>query len=242
MSDFKKPVLTTPPKGNNSGNNSSNSSVSNSASKAAPRPSNSQKQAASPTKQLNPALTQAQPSKGAMALKPPQSTKKASILPWLGLSAIWILLDQITKLWVQASLDVGTVVEVTGFFNLVHVLNPGAAFSFLANEPGWQKHFLSGVAVLASIIILFLMRSNSSKRFSMFCLAGILGGALGNLLDRQLHGAVIDFLDFYVNNYHWPAFNVADVAISVGAIGLIIDEILFGKKREEQSKTVPKAK
>ena len=76
----------------------------------------------------------------------------------------------------------------------------------------------------------------------MFCLAGILGGALGNLLDRQLHGAVIDFLDFYVNNYHWPAFNVADIAISVGAIGLIIDEILFGKKREEQSKTEQKAK
>lgn len=238
MSDSKKPVLTTPPKGSNSGSNPGG----NSAPRAAPRANNSQKQSAPHAKQHNPALTQAQPSKGAMALKPPQPAKKASILPWLGLSAIWILLDQITKLWVQASLDVGTVVEVTGFFNLVHVLNPGAAFSFLANEPGWQKHFLSGVAVLASVIILFLMRSNSGKRFSMFCLAGILGGALGNLLDRQLHGAVIDFLDFYVNNYHWPAFNVADVAISVGAVGLIIDEILFGRKREEQAKTEQKAK
>jgi signal peptidase II len=189
-----------------------------------------------------PVSTQTQPSKGAMALKPLMPAKKPSILPWLALSAIWILLDQITKLWVQASLDVGSVVEVTGFFNLVHVLNPGAAFSFLADEPGWQKHFLSGVAVVASVIIVFLMRSSADKRFSMFCLAGILGGALGNLIDRQLHGAVIDFLDFYVNNYHWPAFNVADIAISVGAIGLIVDEILFGKAREEKAKSKPDAK
>lgn len=232
MSDPKKPVLTTPPKG------------STPPQQTGSKQAVSQKSAAAPTRQHNPALTQAQtpPSKATLALKPPQAGKKPSILPWLGLSAIWILLDQITKLWVQASLDVGTVVEVTGFFNLVHVLNPGAAFSFLANEPGWQKHFLSGVAVLASVIILFLMRSNSGKRFSMFCLAGILGGALGNLVDRQLHGAVIDFLDFYVNNYHWPAFNVADIAISVGAVGLIIDEILFGKAREEKSKSESKPK
>lgn len=227
MSDPKKPVLTTPAKGSTPAPQSAN------------RQPTSQKGAAAPTRQHNPALTQtqSQPSKATMALKPPMVGKKPSILPWLGLSAIWILLDQITKLWVQASLDVGSVVEVTSFFNLVHVLNPGAAFSFLANEPGWQKHFLSGVAVVASVIIVFLMRSSADKRFSMFCLAGILGGALGNLIDRQLHGAVIDFLDFYVNNYHWPAFNVADIAISVGAIGLIIDEILFGKAREEKSKS-----
>ncbi|HEX4917304.1 MAG TPA: signal peptidase II [Limnobacter sp.] len=167
--------------------------------------------------------------KAPAALKP----QRKSILPWIGFSLVLILLDQITKLWVQARLDLGAVVEITSFFNLVHVLNPGAAFSFLADQEGWQRHFLSGVAVVASIVILFMMRSSSHRKFAMFCLASILGGAIGNLIDRLLHGAVIDFLDFYVQNYHWPAFNVADVAITMGAIGLIIDELFFNR---EQSK------
>lgn len=156
--------------------------------------------------------------------------KRPSILPWLGLSVIWILLDQITKLWVLANIELGAVIEINGFFNLVHVLNPGAAFSFLADQEGWQRHFLSGVAVLASIVILFMMRSSSHRKFSMFCLASILGGALGNLIDRSMHGAVIDFLDVYWQTYHWPAFNVADVAISLGAVGLILDELFFNKE------------
>ena len=160
---------------------------------------------------------------------PAKPSKRPSILPWLGLSIIWILLDQLTKLWVVARLDLGAVVEVTSFFNLVHVLNPGAAFSFLASQEGWQRHFLSGVAVVASIVILFMMRSSSHRKLAMLCLASILGGALGNLLDRSMHGAVIDFLDFYWGNYHWPAFNVADMAISMGAIGLIIDELWFNQ-------------
>ncbi|HEX4842172.1 MAG TPA: signal peptidase II [Limnobacter sp.] len=164
--------------------------------------------------------------KAPAALKPPRK----SILPWIGFSLVLILLDQLTKLWVQARLDLGAVVEVTSFFNLVHVLNPGAAFSFLADQEGWQRHFLSAVAVLASIVILFMMRSSSHRKFAMFCLASILGGAIGNLIDRLLHGAVIDFLDFYVQNYHWPAFNVADVAITVGAIGLILDELFFNRE------------
>lgn len=156
--------------------------------------------------------------------------KKKPILPWLGLSVIWILLDQITKLWVLARLEMGAVVEMSSFFNLVHVLNPGAAFSFLANQTGWQRHFLSGVAIIASIVILLMMRTARGRPFSMWSLACILGGALGNLIDRLMHGAVIDFLDFYWNTYHWPAFNLADVAISIGAIGLILDELFFTKK------------
>lgn len=175
------------------------------------------------------AKTQARPAAKAAAVKRP------SILPWLGLSIIWILLDQLTKLWVVARLDLGAVVEVTTFFNLVHVLNPGAAFSFLASQEGWQRHFLSGVAVVASMVILFMMRSSSHRKWAMLCLASILGGALGNLLDRSLHGAVIDFLDFYWGNYHWPAFNVADMAISMGAVGLIIDELLFNKADKAKS-------
>lgn len=161
---------------------------------------------------------------------PTPAVKRPSILPWLGLSLIWILLDQLTKLWVVAKLDLGAVIEISSFFNLVHVLNPGAAFSFLADQEGWQKHFLSGVAIVASIVIVFMMRSSSHRKFSMFCLAGILGGALGNLIDRSVHGAVVDFLDFYWQTYHWPAFNVADVAISMGAVGLILDELFFNKE------------
>lgn len=157
---------------------------------------------------------------------------KKSILPWIGFSMLIIVLDQITKLWVQAKLDLGSVIEVTSYFNLVYVLNPGAAFSFLADQEGWQKHFLSGVAVIASIVIVFMMRSSSHRKFAMFCLACILGGALGNLIDRLLHGAVIDFLDFFIQNYHWPAFNVADVAISMGAVGLIVDELFFNKENK----------
>ncbi len=164
------------------------------------------------------------------------SNKRPSILPWIGFSFLLIVLDQITKLWIQARLDFGAVIEITSFFNLVHVLNPGAAFSFLADQEGWQRYFLSGVAVIASIVILFMMRSSSHRKFAMFCLACILAGAIGNLIDRLAHGAVIDFLDFYWQHYHWPAFNVADVAISLGAIGLIIDELFFNKDTSTKNK------
>jgi signal peptidase II len=155
--------------------------------------------------------------------------EKKPILPWLGFSLLLIVCDQLTKLWIQFHLEQGAIVEVNSYFNLVYVLNPGAAFSFLANQSGWQKHFLSTVAVIASIVILFMMRSSRNRNFSMFCLSCILGGAIGNLIDRLTHGAVIDFLDFYIQNYHWPAFNVADIAITIGAIGLIIDELFFSK-------------
>lgn len=162
----------------------------------------------------------------------PKPARKA-ILPWLAFSVILILLDQITKLWVQTRMDLGAVIEVSSFFNLVHVRNPGAAFSFLASQEGWQRHFLSIVAVVASIVIIFMMRSSSHRKFTMFCLACILGGALGNLIDRMVHGAVIDFLDFYLRTWHWPAFNVADIAISMGAVGLIADEIFFNKEHKK---------
>jgi signal peptidase II len=168
------------------------------------------------------------PLKNSTAAKP----ARKSILPWIGFSLLLILADQISKLWIQARLDLGAVVEITSYFNLVYVLNPGAAFSFLADQEGWQKNFLSAVAVVASIVIILMMRSSSHRKFAMFCLACILGGAIGNLIDRVAHGAVIDFLDFYVGNYHWPAFNVADVAITLGAIGLIIDELFFNREQK----------
>ncbi|MDX1669294.1 MAG: signal peptidase II [Limnobacter sp.] len=150
------------------------------------------------------------------------------------LAAFLIGLDQLTKWWVVQQLDLGAVVQITPFFNLVHVLNPGAAFSFLASESGWQKYFLSGVAVVASIVILFMMRSSRGQKFTLFCLSCILAGAIGNLIDRNIYGAVVDFLDFYYEHYHWPAFNVADVCISVGAIGLIMDELLIKKSPKDK--------
>lgn len=183
------------------------------------------------TRSSTPEQTQTTPSPQKIQVSAKQTVaKKKPILPWLGLSIIWILLDQITKLWILARLEMGAVVEISSYFNLVHVLNPGAAFSFLANQEGWQRHFLSGIAVIATIVILLMMKTARGRPFSMWSLSCILGGALGNLIDRLMHGAVIDFLDFYWKTYHWPAFNLADVAISVGAIGLIVDELFFNKK------------
>lgn len=172
-------------------------------------------------------------SKQSTQTKQKVAAPKASLTPWITLSVILIGLDQLTKWWVVQQIDLGAVIQITPFFNLVHVLNPGAAFSFLASESGWQKYFLSGIAVVASIVILFMMRSSRGKNFTLFCLASILAGAIGNLIDRNVYGAVVDFLDFYYQHYHWPAFNVADVCISVGAIGLIIDELFLNKKGKE---------
>lgn len=164
---------------------------------------------------------------------PPKKATQKPITPWLGFALLVIGLDQATKWWVQSIIAPGAVIEITSFFNLVHVYNPGAAFSFLASESGWQKHFLSAVAMVASLVILWLMRSSRNRPFAMVCLAMILGGAIGNLIDRLIHGAVVDFLDVYYQHYHWPAFNVADMGISCGAIGLIIEEIFFHKPNNE---------
>jgi signal peptidase II len=145
---------------------------------------------------------------------------------WLWLSALVILLDQLSK---QAVIDRLTayvdVIPLTGFFNLVHVHNAGAAFSLFADQPGWQRFFFLGIAVIASAVIFFLLQKTAGRpRFSI-ALALILGGALGNVIDRILYGYVIDFLDFYLGTWHWPAFNVADAAISVGAALLIWDSL-----------------
>jgi signal peptidase II len=148
------------------------------------------------------------------------------LLPWLGLAAGVILADQLTKLSVERALDFGDVRPVTGFFNLVLTYNKGAAFSFLASASGWQGAFLIGVAVLASIFILYLLARHGHQRLFAFALALILGGAIGNVIDRVAYGHVIDFLDFHWRGWHWPAFNLADSAIVGGAGLLILDELL----------------
>jgi signal peptidase II len=149
----------------------------------------------------------------------------ASMVPWLGLACIVVLLDQITKITIAQILSYGQSRPVTSFFNLVMAHNKGAAFSFLASEDGWQRWFFAAIAVAAVIFILWLLRKNAGQRLFSAALALILGGAVGNLIDRVAYGHVIDFLDFHVGGWHWPAFNVADSAICVGAALFILDEL-----------------
>jgi signal peptidase II len=156
------------------------------------------------------------------------SGPSASIAPWIGIAAIIVLIDQITKITVNKLFTFGESVPVTSFFNLVLAYNKGAAFSFLANESGWQRYVFTGVAIVAVIFIIYLLKRHAGQRLFCWALALILGGAVGNVIDRVLYGHVIDFLDFYVPNSslpHWPAFNVADMAIVGGAIMFVIDEL-----------------
>ena len=141
---------------------------------------------------------------------------------WLLLAALVIVLDLATKAWVTAIFREGQELPVTSFFSLVLAYNTGAAFSFLAGAAGWQRWFFAAIAVAASVFIVILLKRGGSR---MFCLglALILGGALGNLWDRVTIGRVTDFLLFHYQGWSWPAFNVADSAISVGAVLLILD-------------------
>ena len=148
------------------------------------------------------------------------------LAPWLGLAALIVLLDQATKLAIERVFDYGDVHPVTSFFNLVLTYNKGAAFSFLAGASGWQKQFLTVIGVGASLFIVYLLARHGTQRLFSLALALILGGAVGNVIDRVAHGHVIDFLDFHWRGWHWPAFNVADSAIVCGAALLILDELL----------------
>lgn len=153
----------------------------------------------------------------------------------LGIALIVLILDLASKYWVESALEFGQRIPLTGFFNLVLTYNPGAAFSFLSEESGWQRWFLSGIAGSAALLIVYLL--NKYKHEKLFCmsLSLVLGGALGNLYDRITLGHVVDFLDFYVGTYHWPAFNIADSAIFIGA-ALMIYESFRNKKDPENSK------
>lgn len=160
-----------------------------------------------------------------MANKRTFSSSRASLLPWLGIATIIILIDQITKITAVRVMAYGESVYVTSFFNFVHVYNKGAAFSFLADHSGWQRYFFTILGIGASVFIIYLLRKHAGQRLFCWALALILGGAIGNVIDRMLYGHVIDFLDFHVGGWHWPAFNVADSAIFIGAILFIYDEL-----------------
>ena len=146
-----------------------------------------------------------------------------SIVYWLSLSVVVALIDQVTKLWVGHGFGYGESKAVTDFFNLVLVYNSGAAFSFLSDAGGCQRWLLSAVAVAASVWIIWLLSRHAHQRLFSCALALILGGALGNLVDRVMYGYVVDFLDFYWGAHHFPAFNVADSAVSCGAALLLWD-------------------
>ncbi len=146
------------------------------------------------------------------------------MLPWLSVAALVIAIDQLTKLAIQRAFEYGEVKPITGFFNLLLTYNKGAAFSFLANASGWQAHFLTIVAIAASGFIVYLLGRHGNQRLFSLALAMILGGAVGNLIDRLVHGHVVDFLDFHLRDWHFAAFNAADSAIVGGAMLLIVDE------------------
>lgn len=149
----------------------------------------------------------------------------------LALAAAILLVDMLTKELVQASFAYGERVAVTSFFNLVFVLNPGAAFSFLAGAGGWQRPILLGFGVIVSAAIAFWLVRNPMDRLTAFGFAAVLGGALGNVVDRTRHGAVVDWLDFHLAGWHWPAFNVADIGITVGAAALVLDAMFVAPRK-----------
>jgi signal peptidase II len=151
---------------------------------------------------------------------------------WLLLASVVVVLDQLSKYAIASNLAYGAGVELTGFFNLVLVHNRGAAFSFLATANGWQRELFIGIAGIASVWVIYLLRKHGNDRPFCFGLSLILGGAIGNVIDRVRLGAVIDFLDFHALGWHWPAFNVADAAITCGAAFLIWDAL-----RSSASKT-----
>ena len=150
----------------------------------------------------------------------------SGMLQWLGLAFIILLVDQFTKVLIVGYYQLGDSTTITNFFNVIRVHNSGAAFSFLADASGWQRWFFTVLGFVAAGIIVWMLKSHPGQKLFCFAMACILGGALGNVIDRIVYGYVIDFLDFHWRGMHFPAFNVADSAITVGAICLILDELL----------------
>jgi len=152
---------------------------------------------------------------------------KNSGLSWLWLTFVWLIADQVTKYLVVDSMELYQSIEILPFFNLTYVHNPGAAFSFLADQGGWQRWFFTAIAAIASIIFtVWLAKTPKTQTMLNIAFALMLSGALGNLIDRVLFGYVIDFLDFYIAGKHWPAFNIADSMIFIGAALMIIDSFI----------------
>ena len=163
---------------------------------------------------------------------PIASSTRSGLWLWLGLALLVIVLDQLTKTLIVGQFALHESVPVTSFFNIVRAHNTGAAFSFLAGASGWQRWFFVALGVAASVFIVWMLRRHPEQTLFCFAVSLILGGALGNVIDRLLHGHVVDFLDFHFQflaplfpGGHFPSFNLADSAITVGAVSLVLDEL-----------------
>ena len=145
---------------------------------------------------------------------------------WIGIAIAILLADQFTKVLIVSTYQLGEGFSVTSFFNIVRVHNEGAAFSFLANAGGWQRWLFTGFGAIAAIAIVWMLKQHAQQKLFGFALACVLGGAVGNVIDRVMYGYVVDFLDFHYAGMHFPAFNLADSAITLGAVCLILDELV----------------
>ena len=150
----------------------------------------------------------------------------SSFALWLGLALCILLVDQFTKVLMVSHYALGEGFEVSSFFNIVRVHNEGAAFSFLASAGGWQRWFFIGLGAVASTAMIWMLKKHPAQKLFGFAISCVLGGAIGNVVDRVMYGYVVDFLDFHYAGIHFPAFNVADSAITLGAACLILDEVL----------------
>ena len=155
-----------------------------------------------------------------------RASPQPTMLVWLALALLILLVDQLSKWLIIGQFNLGDSRSITGFFNLVRAHNPGAAFSFLAQAGGWQRWLFTGLGIGASLLMIWMLRSHPGQKLFGFAIACILGGAIGNVIDRLVHGYVVDFLDFHWAGWHFPAFNAADSAITLGAACLLLDELL----------------
>ena len=156
----------------------------------------------------------------------PAGVRSGSVWPWLGWALLILLADQLTKLLILGAYRYGDVTTITSFFNIVRAHNTGAAFAFLADAGGWQRWLFTGIAVVVAVFIVWQLRAHPGQKLFSFALSSILGGAVGNVVDRLMHGYVVDFLQFHYAGWYFPSFNLADSAITVGAACLILDELL----------------
>ncbi|MGR9073729.1 MAG: signal peptidase II [Gammaproteobacteria bacterium] len=157
------------------------------------------------------------------------------MLKWMWLSLLAVVLDQASKLAVSHTMELYQSIAVLPYFNLTYVHNTGAAFSFLSDAGGWQRWFFAGLAVVISTVLgVWLARLKKSEILLAVSLSLVLGGAIGNLIDRLVYGYVIDFLDVYYKSWHWPAFNVADSAITLGVALMLLESFGFGRPKENE--------
>ena len=157
-------------------------------------------------------------------------------LKFLVLSLVFVVLDQVIKLWIINSLNLYQDINVLPIFDITHVRNYGAAFSFLSDAGGWQRYFFTTIAIVVSVLLTYWMyQTPTQQKLLLTSYALILGGAIGNVMDRINYGYVVDFIHFYYENWSFPAFNVADIAISIGAFLLIVDAIFEQKNQTKDS-------